>query len=226
VNSRIKFPVRMNCLSRTTPVLQSSSGLRSRIAMAFGLSVLLSVLALCDTDPPAGPEPLVDRMSEGTKLEIVRRAAYDSNRSLLELENRPELDAVDARLQSLFTMIDERNLTGLPGMVYPAEGVFIDLKAHRTMDQLKSELEQPAGYFEKFYLNSQLLRDETRDQGQVSLHELLNQNARVYTEYFLEPGGTQIEVRFFPGSTPDEAFRLNNAVFILRENTWYFLQLP
>mgnify|MGYP001345594490 FL=1 len=59
----------------------------------------------------------------------------------------------------------------------------------------------------------------------MSLHELLNKNSRVYAEYYLEPGATQIEVRFFLGSTPEESFRINNAVLIQRDGEWYFLQL-
>lgn len=170
-------------------------------------------------------DPVVDRKTEEAPLDLERAAAYDSNRQKLEMEQLQELDAVDGRLKELFSMIDERDLSGLPDMIHPSEGVHIDLKAHRTRKEVRAELQKSEGYFQRFYLDSQLLRQTTGDDGQISLHELLNKNERIFTEYYLEPGGSQIEVRFRLGSTPEESYRINNAVLIKRDGQWYFLQL-
>lgn len=171
------------------------------------------------------PDPVVDRGAKDSALILERRAAFDTSRQKLDMDSLPQLDAVDQRLKTLFRMIDDRDLNGLDKMVFPGEGVHIDLKAHRTVSELKAELAEPEGYFQKFYLDSELLRKTTGDPSQMSLHELLNKNSRVYAEYYLEPGATQIEVRFFLGSTPEESFRINNAVLIQRDGEWYFLQL-
>lgn len=168
---------------------------------------------------------MVDRGAKDSALILERRAAFDTSRQKLDMDSLPQLDAVDQRLKTLFRMIDDRDLNGLDKMVFPGEGVHIDLKAHRTVSELKAELAEPEGYFQKFYLDSELLRKTTGDPSQMSLHELLNKNSRVYAEYYLEPGATQIEVRFFLGSTPEESFRINNAVLIQRDGEWYFLQL-
>lgn len=195
---------------------------RILIAIPF----LLLCLSSCeDKTSDRGADPVVDRGSEEVALKLERLAAYDSNRQELNLEEQPSLDAVDARLKTLFSMIDKQDLSGLPALVDPEEGVHVDLKAHRTVDELKKDLADPRGYFEKFYLDSDLLRKSTGDESQISLHELLNKNSRVFAEYYLEPGGTQVEVRLRLGSTPDESYRINNAVLIKRDGQWFFLQL-
>ncbi|MBU42594.1 MAG: hypothetical protein CMN76_05205 [Spirochaetaceae bacterium] len=210
----------------------------NRIMMNFAarksialIGLMLLSLSACDGKTDSGSDsrtkdPVVDRSANGASLKLERRAAFDTTRQRLEMSELPQLDAVDKRLETLFQMIDRRDLTGLEKMVYPGEGVHVDLKAHRTVPELKKELSQPDGYFQKFYLDSQLLRQSTGDSSQVSLHELFNKNSRVQAEYYLEPGATQIEVRFYLGSTPEENFRVNNAVLIQREGEWYFLQLP
>lgn len=204
------------------PGPMSSTMKRILITIPF----LFFCLSSCeDKTPDQNADPVVDRRSEKVALKLERLAAYDSSRQELSPQEQPGLDAVDARLRTLFSMIDRQDLSGLPALVDPEKGVHVDLKAHRSVDELKQDLADPQGYFEKFYLNSKLLRESTGDDSQVSLHELLNKNSRVFTEYYLEPGGKQIEVRFRLGSTPNESYRVNNAVLIKRDGEWYFLQL-
>ncbi|MEQ8350068.1 MAG: hypothetical protein RH862_01200 [Leptospiraceae bacterium] len=201
--------------------------LRSEIIRSVCLiPVLLLSSGNCDGKTERqGPDPVVDRKEENQSLVLERRAAFDTSRQKLDMKKLPQLDAVDRRLKSLFRMIDEQDLSGLEKMVYPGEGVHVDLKAHRTVEELQKELADPDGYFQKFYLDSDLLKETTGDPSQMSLHELLNKNSRVFAEYYLEPGASQIEVRFYLGSTPEESFRINNAVLIQRDGSWYFLQL-
>ncbi len=192
---------------------------------------ILLILVLCGINGCEGksernaPDPVVNRNAENAPIRLERKAAFDTSRQKLDMESISELDAVDRRLQTLFRMIDDRDLSGLEKMVYPGEGVHVDLKAHRTVAELKDELAEPEGYFQKFYLDSELLKKSTGDPSQMSLHEILNKNSRIFAEYYLEPGTTQIEVRFYLGSTPEESFRINNAVLIKRDGQWYFLQL-
>lgn len=157
--------------------------------------------------------------------QIERLAAYDSRRDRLEMESLPQLEEIDANLLRLFQMIQKKDLQSLPEMVHPGDGVFIDLKAHRSIPELKEDLEEQNGYFEQYYLNTGKLQKATGDDSQLSIHDLLEKNEVIKTEYYLEPGGTQVEVKFTLSSTPDQSFRLNNAVFIKRDNHWYFLQL-
>lgn len=123
-------------------------------------------------------------------------------------------------LRMLISMTEKKDLAHLPTMISKKEGVFIDLKAHVSYDQLVKEVAKPDGYFQNFYFDTDRLRKRTGDETQISVRDLLLSTRRIRVDLFKDPGGKRCEMKLHLLDHPELDFRLNNPVFIKEGGAW------
>lgn len=149
----------------------------------------------------------------------------------LEVGNLEGMTADDAdiprvldRLQRLMLLVDQERLVDLPAMVSPDRGVYVDLKSHRKSEDLAREISDPAGYLNLYYLDTAGLRENTGDETQLSVRDVLRTTRTIKVDFFRE-SEDEIELKLHLVDNMDESYRLNNPVFIREGERWLVYRL-
>lgn len=144
-----------------------------------------------------------------------------SQTEMIQEDREKLLQLTELLIQCIF----QNDLKPIVEHVHPERGVFVDLKAIRSKNEFEKQVFENDPYFQKFYFDGELLRQQTQDPEQLSVKELLSGTETVIVDFFMERGGKQAEITLNLKDTPDQNFRLNNLVFIQINNRWYFYQL-
>lgn len=142
-----------------------------------------------------------------------------------EGSKQDDIRAVNEILKSVFQMIEQRNFSDLPKLISPEKGLYIDLKAHKTQQQLTEEIQKADGYFNKFFFDTQALREYTGNPERLALRDILHKSDEVKIDYYLEPGSAEIEAIMHLSDVPQYDPQFNHPVFILEDAQWKLYRL-
>lgn len=139
--------------------------------------------------------------------------------------DRERAAAVLDRLRELVAMLDRQDLSSLPEFVSPAEGLYVDLKAHQTRDWVIADLRKPSGYIHTHYLNTASLRQRTEEQSQLAVRDILRLTRLLTADVYLQADGRQCELRLRLEDAPSKSYYLNNPVFLYENDRWLIYRL-
>ena len=117
------------------------------------------------------------------------------------------------------------DLAKLLEWVSPGEGLYVDLKAHRTHGAVASDLADPQGYIRTYYLNTERLRERASSQEQLAVRDVLKLTRTVTADVYLQEDGRQCELRLRLDDAPSKSYYLNNPVFIHENGKWFIYRL-
>ena len=184
----------------------------------FLAAIILPVITVCKKKDSAGYE-LNERLPE-----LIVGHVYWKERHTPEEEKRA-VDGIMKQMAGLMTMLEKKDFSALPENVSREKGIYTDLKAHKTYEEIKREVAKSDGYLQTFFLNTDRLRAHTEDPAQLSVRDVFRLTTRVKVDFYMESGQDQCELRLFLLDSPENNFRLNNPVFIREQNSWKVYRL-
>ena len=143
---------------------------------------------------------------------------------LSEAQKRADTGAMLAILRELVRMVDAQNLKDLPQFVSREQGLWVDVKAHRSYAELLREVGRRDGYLQKFFLDSEQLRRSTKDERSMSVRDVLRHTDTVRADFYMLSDGS-CEVELFLEQYPAYKYHLNQPAFVKEGNTWKLLRL-
>ncbi|MFN3603682.1 MAG: hypothetical protein ACK4UJ_03100 [Leptonema sp. (in: bacteria)] len=127
-------------------------------------------------------------------------------------------------LKSLFKLIQKKDLTPIMDFIAQEKGIYIDLKAHKTKEEVMKDLENKNSYLNLIYLDSKKLKEHTKDESQISLYELIDIYSTIKADFFIiTPEDCEVKLTIL--ENPSESYRFNNPYFIKINNHWYIYRL-
>ncbi len=141
---------------------------------------------------------------------------------------KPSEQAVNSAqelLLRLIEMVNRKDWSGLPDLVSPQKGIYVDLKGFRSLADLRHDVADRKSYLYVFYHNTEDLRAFTHDPGQIAVRDVLLSTDQIRVDYYFEEGGQQCEMRLHLVGNEGEDFRLNQPVFILEGGVWKVYRL-
>ncbi len=149
----------------------------------------------------------------------VRIGEIHYSQGMTDAEKRRDTEAIAALITQLIRMVDEQNLEGLPSLVSRKHGLWVDVKAHRTFDQLKVEIRKKDGYLQKYFLDTDQLRRSTKDEHKLSVRDVLRHTDTVRADFYMLADGS-CEVELFLEQYPPYKFHLNQPAFLKEDGVW------
>ncbi len=205
-----------------------------RVAVLFPYILLVCGLAVsaCEDQPDSesvasrGGEPAIDLRSYDGMPEVQAGTIYvgdDSQRAAPE--QTIEAERVLELMRTLLVMLDAGDIRGLERYVSPERGLYVDLKAHRGRDWVAEDLQNPTGYLQTYYINTEALRSRTEDPGQLAVRDILRLTRVLTADVYLQADGKQCELRLRLEDAPSKSYYLNNPVFIQENGEWFIHRL-
>ncbi|MBL8021555.1 MAG: hypothetical protein JNM27_17930 [Leptospirales bacterium] len=128
-------------------------------------------------------------------------------------------------LRELLLMVDQKDWSRLTQYVSKRKGIYVDLKGYRTFQQVSADVLDRNGYLYLFYHDTQALRKETGDKGQIAVRDLILNGGTIRVDFFMEEGATECELKLNLVDDPKNSYRLNQPVFILEDGKWKVYRL-
>ncbi len=135
-----------------------------------------------------------------------------------------DVESVGGLLTRLVEMTFQQDFSALPEMVDRQEGLWVDLKAHRSYYQLRADLQNPRSYLRIAYLDTAGLRAMTGNPASLSVRDVLRTTRTLRADLYIDPAGS-CEAKLQLVDAPDRSYYLNNPVFIRRDGEWFILRL-
>lgn len=131
-------------------------------------------------------------------------------------------------IQKLFQLmvraILDDNMEDLLPFIHPEQGVWVDLKAGWTKGQYAADIDDPDGYIETYFLNTEKLRAKKRSSTVLSVKDILLNSGGLSLDYYFETKEEcEVDIRFQLQSK--EEGNLSNPVFRKISNRWYIYRL-
>lgn len=182
-----------------------------KFSSIFLFSIICILLITCSK-----PTQFEDRLVLGSVLDRTNQET-----------TRPEdVKQITYILRDIFDSIQRRDLSQLPNYVNPEKGIWVDLKAEKTMAEFEQDIANPLGYVNVYYLKTTELQNRTNDNTQKSLYDLINDSTKIKADFFFQHN--ECEVRFTiqePKELTEESYRFNNAYFIENNGKWFLYRL-
>ncbi len=185
---------------------------------------MLILAAVACKESPSGEKEKYPKVYRSAPPKVVTGAITWYEKHTPEQE-RAEVAAVAKLLQKVIELVDRKELAGLPNLVSKKRGLWIDLKTHRTHAQLRSEIENPDSYLNRFYLDTKKLREYKQDDDALSVRDVLRHTGKLKFNFYMEPGAKEAELRLFLVDYPPYNYQLNFPVFIKEDGTWKIFRL-
>ena len=128
-------------------------------------------------------------------------------------------------MRELLAMLEAQEIRGLARHVSPNRGLYVDLKAHRSLGDIQKDLSDPEGYLQTYYLNTETLRSRTEDPGQLAVRDILRLTRVVTADVYMQADRKQCELRLRLEDAPSKSYYLNNPVFIKENEEWFIYRL-
>ncbi|MCR9143573.1 MAG: hypothetical protein NXI24_15100 [bacterium] len=128
-------------------------------------------------------------------------------------------------MRKLMGMLEDQEIRGLAQHVSPGKGLYVDLKAHRTRAAVQKDLQDPEGYLQTYYLNTENLRLRTEDPDQLAVRDILHLTRVMTADVYLQADGRQCELRLRLEDAPSKSYYLNNPVFVKEDGEWFIYRL-
>jgi hypothetical protein len=137
-------------------------------------------------------------------------------------------DVDKKEIQKLFQiMVDaiiENNMKNLLPYIHHEQGIWVDLKASWKKKQFAEDLNNPDGYLEIYFLNTEKLRAKKKSNSILSVRDILLSSGGLYLDYYFEANEEcEVDIRF--QNTSSEEGNLSNPVFRKISNRWYIYRL-
>ncbi|MBX7058648.1 MAG: hypothetical protein K1X75_11330 [Leptospirales bacterium] len=172
----------------------------------------------------------------GEDLPLGQRKTYDAAPSVEVAEVRwgpdgappggeADVQAVFALLDAMVQMTFRQDLSELPQRVSQQDGLWVDLKAHRSFAELQAELADPGSYLRTAYLDTRGLRALSGNESSLSVRDVLRTTRKLRATLFMEASGQTCEAKLELADAPERSYYLNNPIFIKRDGVWYILRL-
>ncbi len=118
----------------------------------------------------------------------------------------------------------QKDYSRLPDLILPEKGLFIDLKGHLGVEELKKEILKSDSYFEVFFFNRSLLAKEKNNSDVRTVRDLLFLAGELRMEYYYESDSSvEVKLRFRDNKKYEN--ELNNLYFIKSGKNWYVYRL-
>ena len=205
--------------------------MRGAIFFPFVLSVCGLAFSACEDQPDSesvasrGGEPAIELRSYDGMPDVQAGTIYvgeDSNKG--GPAETAEAERVLELMRALLGMLDAGEIRGLERYVSSERGLYVDLKAHRTRDWVAKDLQNPTGYLQTYYINTEALRSRTEDPGQLAVRDILRLTRVLTADVYLQADGKQCELRLRLEDAPSKSYYLNNPVF--RSGKWRVVHTP
>lgn len=116
------------------------------------------------------------------------------------------------------------DLSFLPEIVSPKEGIYLDLKGHWTRDQLIQELRSSNNYFQTYFFDRELLKKQKNSEDVRTVRDLFLLAGGVDADlYFEGTNACEVKLRFRENSELQS--ELINPYFIKSEGKWVLYRL-
>ena len=155
---------------------------------------------------------------------VVQAGKIHYAEGLSEAQKQKDTQAMVAILSELVRMVDTQDLRGLPALVSQKQGLWVDVKAHRSYADLLREVNRRDGYLQKFLLDSEQLRRLTQDERSISIRDVLRYTDIVRADFYMLSDGS-CEVELFLEQYPPYKHHLNQPAFIKEGDQWKLLRL-
>jgi len=196
-------------------------------AHSFAFSVLLAtafLLMSCEGQDDSGRE-LSELRRYDASPEVEIGVIYWQT-DLSPGEQREAVEPVAEALEKVVRMVYNRNLESLPEMVHPQDGLYVDLKAHRTLPEVREAVADPESYLNVYFLDTDALRAERpEDPDRISVRDVLRLTRTLQGDFYMSRDGDFCEVRLTLKDAPSRSYFLNNPVFIKENGEWYVHRL-
>lgn len=198
---------------------------------------ILAVLAIVSCDPGGDSESAHSRGGEidvalksyETMPEVRLGAVYIGEDPVEGARVKPaeqaDADRVLELMRTLLAMLEARDIRDFERHVSQSRGLYVDLKAHRTYTQLQKDLQDPAGYLQTYYLNTEALRAKTGENEQLAVADVFRLTRVVTAEVYLQADRKECELRLRLEDAPSKSYYLNNPVFIKEDGEWFIYRL-
>lgn len=131
---------------------------------------------------------------------------------------------IAALLSQLLAMVENGNLSVLPRLISQKRGLYVDLKAHNTYEQLLERLSKPDNYLQMFYIDTAALRKYAKDDTRLAVRDVLRMTKTLRVDLFME-GPNECELKLWLVDKRDYSYYLNNPVFIHEDGVWKVYRL-
>lgn len=131
---------------------------------------------------------------------------------------------IKEKIDMLLLDICEGHLNHLPEMVDPALGLFVDAKALWTKSEVEKDLNDPSGYFQTYFFNSELLDKKKGNSGNSTVRSLFANSGGVKLDFYFD-SSKECEVKITFVQNPKLARRLMNPVFAKFDADWILMRL-
>lgn len=128
-------------------------------------------------------------------------------------------------LQAVAEAIESGDPIAIAHYIHPERGIYIDLKAHWSLEKFRLDAESRTGHLNTFYIDTERLRQKTGDITQISIREILSKTGSIDVELFFGEDGEICELRLHLLDHPELNYYLNNPVFIKIDSVWYLYRL-
>lgn len=140
-------------------------------------------------------------------------------------EDRAEAARVLELMRELLGLLATENLAGLNDHISRSQGLYVDLKAHKTFAEIEKDVRNPTGYLRTYYLNSESLRERTDEPEQLAIRDVFKLTRVVTADVYLQSDRKQCELRLRLEDAPSKSYYLNNPVFIQENGQWFIYRL-
>ncbi|MBW7856772.1 MAG: hypothetical protein H3C43_00335 [Leptonema sp. (in: Bacteria)] len=148
------------------------------------------------------------------------------NRSNEQVSRPEDVKQITYILRDIFDSIQEKDLSRLPNYVNSNKGIWVDLKAEKTMSEFEQDIANPLGYVNVYYLNTNELQNRTNDTTQKSIYDLINSSKKINADFFFQQNECEVRLTIQdPKELTDESYRFNNAYFIENNGKWFLYRL-
>lgn len=191
------------------------------ILLFMGLIHLLA----CEEKPDATtrnmPLESMPVFENAPTLEITRLHTQSNMSAKQKTETR---QAIHALLDTLVKMVHNKNFSKLPEYLDKEAGLWVDLKAHRTYDQVVKEVVNPDSYLNVYFLDSVRLQARTGDIDKLAVRDVLHRTQIIKVQIH-EEGDGEFEMQLHLSDAPGYNYYLNNPVFLKKGNRWFIYRM-
>lgn len=189
--------------------------------------ILLSMLSIpvaCNGDESDEMEMGISQerhYTDGPPEVVVGKIRNDTELSGAQLDER--IESIQVELQAVVNLVYAGDLRALPDHVHVEKGLYVDVKAHRTHSEVRSEVVDPHSYLSRFFVGD---GSEISDPAEnpVPIKEVLQLTRSIKADVFLLSEDF-CEIQLTLEDAPGRSYYLNNPVLIEREGRWYIYRM-
>jgi len=143
----------------------------------------------------------------------------------LTAEQSEEAESIIKILEKIHEGIISNDLSILTNYVNSEKGIYIDLKAHKSFVEMSNQIKDENSYLNIFFLNTQKLKEITKDSNQISIKDILSGQKHIRIELYFNEKNDECEAKIILQKKKDLDYRLNNPYFIKINKKWYIYRL-